>query len=76
MACRGCHVPVPLRSRQEPVMFPLFSAIPACLASTELLHRESRLTADTYRELAARWPDAYSHELEQLLQFVARLEHG
>ncbi|HTQ92845.1 MAG TPA: tetratricopeptide repeat protein [Streptosporangiaceae bacterium] len=28
------------------------------------------------RELAARWPDAYRHELEQSLQVVARLEHG
>jgi hypothetical protein len=26
------------------------------------------------RELAARWPDAYHHELEQSLQVVAWLE--
>ena len=28
------------------------------------------------RELAARWPDAYRHELEQSLRVAARLEHG
>jgi hypothetical protein len=28
------------------------------------------------RELAARWPDAYSHELENSLRIVAWLEHG
>jgi hypothetical protein len=28
------------------------------------------------RELVARWPDAYQHELEQALQVAAWLEHG
>ena len=28
------------------------------------------------RELAARWPDAYQHELEQSLRVAAWLEHG
>jgi hypothetical protein len=28
------------------------------------------------RELAARWPDAYRHELEQSLQVAAWLENG
>jgi hypothetical protein len=28
------------------------------------------------RELAARWPDAYHHELEQSLRVAAWLEHG
>lgn len=28
------------------------------------------------RELAARWPDAYKHELEQSLRVVAWLEQG
>ena len=28
------------------------------------------------RELAARWPDAYRHELEQSLRVVAWLQHG
>ena len=28
------------------------------------------------RELAARWPDAHRHELEQSLEVVAWLEHG
>ena len=28
------------------------------------------------RELAARWPEAYQHELEQSLQVAAWLEHG
>ena len=28
------------------------------------------------RELAASWPDAYHHELEQSLRVVAWLEHG
>ena len=28
------------------------------------------------RELAARWPDAYRHELEQSLRVAAWLEHG
>jgi len=32
--------------------------------------------ADIRRELAARWPDVYHHELEQLLQITAWLEHG
>jgi hypothetical protein len=32
--------------------------------------------ADTYRELAARWPEAYQHELGQSLQVAAWLEHG
>jgi hypothetical protein len=31
---------------------------------------------DVYRDLAARWPDGYQHELEQSLQRVAWLEHG
>jgi poly(A) polymerase len=29
-----------------------------------------------HRELAARWPDAYHHDLEQSLRVVAWLEHG
>ena len=29
-----------------------------------------------YRELAARWPDVYHHELEQSLQVAAWLENG
>ena len=28
------------------------------------------------RELAARWPDAYRHKLEESLQVAAWLEHG
>jgi hypothetical protein len=28
------------------------------------------------RELAARWPDAYSHEFENSLRMVAWLEYG
>ena len=32
--------------------------------------------AGLYRELAARWPDAYRHELEQSLRVAAWLEHG
>jgi len=28
------------------------------------------------RELAASWPDAYHHDLEQSLRVVAWLEHG
>ena len=28
------------------------------------------------RELAARWPDAYYHQLEQSLRVAAWLEHG
>ena len=31
---------------------------------------------ETYRELAARWPDAYQHELEQSSRVVAWLEQG
>jgi hypothetical protein len=29
-----------------------------------------------HRELAARWPDVYRHELEQSLQVAAWLENG
>ena len=36
----------------------------------------SQQAAETYRELAARWPDAYQHELEQSLQVTTWLEQG
>ena len=36
----------------------------------------SQEAAAAYRELAARWPDAYHHELEQSLRVAAWLEHG
>ena len=47
----------------------------------ELGRREEALAAiqeaaDIRRELAARWPNAYQHELEQSLQVAAWLEHG
>ena len=47
----------------------------------DLGRREEALAAiqeavGIYRELAASWPDAYHHELEQSLQVVAWLEHG
>ena len=29
-----------------------------------------------YRELAAKWPDAYRHKLEESLLVVAGFEHG
>ena len=59
-ACRGCSVLVPLRSRQERVTFPLVSGIPACLASTELPHRESRLAACVSWRLIVNSMAAYS----------------
>ena len=47
----------------------------------ELGRREEALAAiqeavTIRRELAARWPDAYHHELEQSLQVAAWLEQG
>jgi hypothetical protein len=44
----------------------------------DLGRREEALAAireatDAYRELAARWPDTYRHELEQSLQVAACL---
>ena len=36
----------------------------------------SQEAAAAYRELAARWPDAYHDELEQSLRVAAWLEHG
>ena len=47
----------------------------------ELGRREEALAAigeavAIYRQLAARWPDAYRHKVEQLSQVAAWLEHG
>jgi hypothetical protein len=47
----------------------------------ELRRREEALAASQeavaiHRKLAARWPDAYQHELEQSLQVAAWLEDG
>jgi hypothetical protein len=47
----------------------------------ELGRREEALAAiqeavTIRRELAARWPDAYQHKLEQSLQVSAWLDHG
>ena len=32
--------------------------------------------AQVYRELAARWPDAYYHQVEQSLRLADWLQHG
>lgn len=40
------------------------------------LIRGQSLMACSYRELAARWPDAHRHELEESLRVLARLELG
>ena len=47
----------------------------------EMGRREDALAAgskaiDIRRELAARWPDAHHHELEQSLRVAALLKHG
>ena len=54
---------------------------PASVRLGELERREDALAAiqeatNLYRELAARWPDAYHQELEQSLRVAAWLEHG